>query len=283
MKKIVIQVVLWACAMCLSLPTNAQRARFDVMTYTVPSGYEVQSTNSTNARSFVKKDRRTGKYSLFVLYPSTSGFGNPDTDFERRWKQLIIDLGRSSGVAQKASTKGIDHTMVTGIGAITHEGEKAAAMLTTVTTQSNRLITILFISNDENAVPDYQAFMAQLDVDGLQNAAATPPNRPPSQNAGTSSSISTSAIPTQARAPQIPSTAAPAAAAPRSYLCSATGTFQAYCSPGTFCPTKFSNGSAISHDLNFARNAAITNCNNNARALGGSTQCIVSSCNDNGK
>jgi hypothetical protein len=179
------------CLAALSMSCNAQRTRFDVFTYAIPAGYTSQSSSSENARSYLKKDSTSGKFSLIIVYASTSGFGDPKTDFSRRWKQLINDAGRSSEAAKSSASTDENRTVTVGYTGIEYEGVRSTALLSTVSTKANRLITLLIVFNHEQALVDYQAFVSGLEIDGLNNQVATS-----TQSASVSSALNPSSTTT---------------------------------------------------------------------------------------
>jgi hypothetical protein len=182
--KLAVTLALFGSA-CTANVANAQERKFDIMTYSVPQGYRTQNANGT--KTFLRKNDASGKLSLIVLYPSTGSFGNSNTDFDRRWKQLITNQGYSKNAPKKSVSNGADYTAVTGYGTIQYEGGKALALLTTVTTKG-RLITILGITNDESAPAEYESFVSKLDIntDSIASSAPQQTERPASGSAQTS-------------------------------------------------------------------------------------------------
>lgn len=162
---------------CTANVANAQ-TKFDIMTYTAPQGYKAQQANGT--RTFTRVNG--GKVSTIILYPSTGSFGNANTDFDRRWKQLITNQGLGGAATQKEAANGDGFAAVTGHSKIQYEGSEAIATLTTVTAKG-RLITVLGITNDQSGVKDYQSFVAKIDVDTDSIASSTPsaPRQPTNQ------------------------------------------------------------------------------------------------------
>jgi hypothetical protein len=170
----------------------ARSAKFDIMTYSVPQGYSTQDRN--DAKVFVRKNTATGKFSLIFLYPSTGSFGNANTDFDRRWKQLVSSQAKSA--PEKSVVNGSGYSGIAGYSPIDYDSNRAAAILITITTKG-RLITLLSITNDENGAKDFEKFLSKVDVDTDAIAAAAPaaPRKKTTQqavaapNSGNSTSI----------------------------------------------------------------------------------------------
>jgi Lipocalin-like domain len=145
-------------------PAQAQvKGKLDVSTYQVPSGYTT-AKNTSVARAFIKRYGGGYKFSIITIYASTGSFGNPTTDFSRRWKQLIGDIATEKALPKIEQTTDKNVKIATGVGAVKFQGVDAVAALTTLTV-NGRLITISCIFNDEQGAKDYQAFMEGLDLD----------------------------------------------------------------------------------------------------------------------
>jgi hypothetical protein len=138
------------------------KGKLDVSIYQVPSGYTAAQSTSV-ARSFVKR-YGNDKFSIITIYASTGSFGNPTTDFSRRWKQLIGDIATEKALPKIEQTTDKNVKIATGVGSVDFQGVNAVAALTTLTV-NGRLITVSCIFNDEQGLKDYQAFMEGLDLD----------------------------------------------------------------------------------------------------------------------
>jgi hypothetical protein len=138
------------------------KGKIDVSTYQVPNGYTAAQSTSV-ARSFVKR-YGNDKFSIITIYASTSSFGNPTTDFSRRWKQLIGDIATEKTLPKIEQTTDKNVKIATGAGSVKFQGVDAVAALTTLTV-NGRLITVSCIFNDEQGAKDYQTFMEGLDLD----------------------------------------------------------------------------------------------------------------------
>jgi Lipocalin-like domain len=161
---------------------SVQAAKFDIMTYTAPQGYSAQDSNGTKV--FTKKNKATGKFSLIFLYPSTGSFGNSNTDFDRRWKQLVGN--QAKGAPEKKAASGDGYSGVLGHSLMNYEGGDAAAILMTITTKG-KLITALAITNDENGARDFDAFLSKVDVDTDSIVSAATPRQTPTQQTSNNS------------------------------------------------------------------------------------------------
>lgn len=142
---------------------QAKGNKIDVVSYNIPSGFSAESEGNASARAFTKK-YGGGKFAFITLYASTGSFGDANTDFSRRWKQLLAGMAQNKAVpqAERSNVSGI--TILNGYSNIVYEGSPAIGLLTTLTV-NGRLITIVGIFNDKQGQKDYQAFLDGLDID----------------------------------------------------------------------------------------------------------------------
>jgi hypothetical protein len=177
----------------LSSAQAQAKGKIDVSTYQVPSGYTT-AKNTSVARAFIKRYGGGSKFSIITIYASTGSFGNPTTDFSRRWKQLIGDIATEKALPKIEQTTDKNVKIATGAGAVQFQGVDAVAALTTLTV-NGRLITVSCIFNDEQGLKDYQAFMEGLDLDETliaqtaNNVVKSPVTSSDNQNVATAPSV----------------------------------------------------------------------------------------------
>lgn len=173
----------------LSSTLAQERGKIDVTSYTAPNGFETQGSSNSSARAFLKKYSE-GKFALVTLYASTGSFGDANTDFSRRWKQLFSDMAKSKSLPQTERSNSGGISIVTGGDSVTYEGVEAIGVLTTLTV-NGRLITIAGIVNDKQGAADYQSFIESINLDD-SIASQAPAAKPPS-----TAQPSTSGVPAQ--------------------------------------------------------------------------------------
>jgi hypothetical protein len=154
--------------LCVTIPLTACQAqaksnKIDVVSYNIPSGFSAESEGNASARAFTKK-YGGDKFAFITLYASTNSFGDANTDFSRRWQQLLAGMAQNKTVpkAERSNISGI--TILNGYSNIVYEGTPAIGLLTTLTV-NGRLITIVGVFNDKQGQTDYQAFLDGLDID----------------------------------------------------------------------------------------------------------------------
>lgn len=87
MKKIVLLSVLCAFA----VTAFAQKAIFDVLTYSAPKGWEKEGNESAISYTTVKNK----SWCRIIIYKSTISKGSIEEDFENEWQGLVVNVNGS--------------------------------------------------------------------------------------------------------------------------------------------------------------------------------------------
>jgi hypothetical protein len=161
----------------LSITPFAQTQKFDVMTYTPPKGWTVGQNGQ--AKTFTTVDKTAGNFCMMFLYPSVTNHGTPSQDFAYVWKTLVQDTFKAGGNPETQSVDSDGFTIISGGELIEFEGNKALAMLTTVSGKG-KVVSLLAIFNDAKYSDDIQAFLSAMDIDIKE----TPKAKPTSQGSG---------------------------------------------------------------------------------------------------
>jgi hypothetical protein len=188
MKKLLIITVIAFNALSIF----AQTQKFDVMTYTPPKGWAAGQNGS--AKTFTTIDKAAGKFCLMMLHPSITNHGTPSQDFAYVWKTLVQDTFNAGGNPEKEMTQADGFTIIQGGELIDYEGNKALALLTTVSGEG-RVISLLTLMNDAKYADDVQAFLGGMDIDIKETSKPIQPSKtniPTNVSSGSSDSNFTS-------------------------------------------------------------------------------------------
>jgi hypothetical protein len=162
MKKIIYILGISAVILSAICFANAQTQKFDVMTYTPPKGWTVGQNGQ--AKTFTTIDKAAGTFCVMLLYPSVTNHGTPSQDFAYVWKTLVQETFNAGGNPEKETTEADGFTMISGGELIDYEGNKALALLTTVSGKG-KIISLLSIFNDAKYADDVQKFLGGIDID----------------------------------------------------------------------------------------------------------------------
>ncbi len=145
-----------------SISAFAQTQKFDVMTYTPPKGWTQRQSGSVKTFSII--DKSAGKFCIMMLHPSITNHGTPSQDFAYVWKTLVRETFNASANPEKETTESDGFTINQGGELIEFEGNKALAMLTTISGKG-KVISLLSIFNNAKYADDVQAFLGAIDID----------------------------------------------------------------------------------------------------------------------
>jgi hypothetical protein len=168
----------------------AQTQKFDVMTYTPPKGWTAGQNGQ--AKTFTTVDKSAGKFCMMFLYPSVTNHGTPTQDFALVWKTLVQDVFNAGRNPETQSVDSDGFTIISGGELIEFEGNKALAMLTTVSGKG-KVISLLSIFNDAKYADDVQKFLSGMDVDIKEMPKEVSPSnriqKPTKRSTGNSNSL----------------------------------------------------------------------------------------------
>src|ERR1700730_1486047 len=112
----------------------AKKEKFDIATYTPPTGW--QRLDSNGIRFFMDQKMKNGLTSFceIFIYPSHASSGNSAGDFQSEWNNRVV---KATGSAQKPVTQ-VEKTpdgweVVTGYANIEHMGITFTCILVTAT------------------------------------------------------------------------------------------------------------------------------------------------------
>jgi len=163
-------------AVLVSPVASAQTEKLGIVKYTAPSGW-TKTQKQENVIVFSSQNQ-TGGFVIITLYGAAPGTGNPQSDFAREWKTLVLQnmTAEASPATEAASDAG--WTAVGGGGAVEFGGAKAIAFLTVIS-GFGKAVSVLGVTNDQAYIPQFQAFIGAIEMDKtLAPAINTPAANP---------------------------------------------------------------------------------------------------------
>ncbi len=165
--------------LCVGGAVFGQTEKLGTVQYKAPAGW-TKTSKVENVLAYSTVDQATGRFCIITLYGATPGAGDPQSDFRREWKNLVIDtLGAAAN--PKTETQADDGWTATAGGAVVDfQGSKAAAFLT-VLSGHGRTVSVLGVFNNESYLSELTAFVSSLKIDksapAPQPAAASIPTQ----------------------------------------------------------------------------------------------------------
>lgn len=158
MNKLFLSVIL----LFFGIGVFAQKNNLDIISYTVPTGYEL--IKNDNVLTYYKEDKGTGAYCNFFIYKLTPGKGEIQQDFDFAWSNQVQKPFKVTGTANMqpvATLKGWQFLM--GTTKYADNGIATLAMLITFSGENN-MQSICILSNSDKYKSDIESFIASVDV-----------------------------------------------------------------------------------------------------------------------
>jgi hypothetical protein len=149
----------------LFLPQSAfgQTEKLGIVKYTPPPGWNKTQTQP-NVVAFSMQNQTTGALCIITLYGATPGTGNPQSDFTREWNKLVVQTMNAEANPQTLSEAADGWTGTGGGGAVKIGATDGIAVLTVIS-GFGQAISILGVTNDQSYLPQFQAFIAGIEMD----------------------------------------------------------------------------------------------------------------------
>jgi hypothetical protein len=157
----------------IPLTVFGQAEKLGIVKYTPPPGW-TKTQQQANVILFSTLNQTTGAFSIITLYGAAPGTGNPQSDFAREWKNLVVqNMKAEANPSTEASSEG-GWTAIGGGGEVDFQGTKAVAFLTVIS-GFGQTVSALAVFTDQSFLPQVQAFISALDMDKPVAAANTAP------------------------------------------------------------------------------------------------------------
>lgn len=154
----------------------SQTEKVDIIEYTPPNGWT--KTPKDGLMVYNNYDKATGGFCLLTVYQSIASAGSADKDFVNSWNERVAQPFKADANPKTETQTQDGWTSVTGAAQIESDGGKSAVLMTVVSGYG-RTASILAIFNNQEYVPQIDAFMAGIK---MNKAKAIAEAKPPSTN-----------------------------------------------------------------------------------------------------
>jgi len=179
MKASRITVTLFIAGLFMFIPHMifSQTEKLDIIEYTPPKGWK--ETPKDGLMVFNDYDKNTGGFCLLTVYPSTASVGSPDKDFVNSWNERVARPFKAEANPKTETQTQDGWTSVSAATQIQSDGITSAVMMTVVSGYG-RTASILAILNNQEYLPQIDAFMAGIKMNKAKAIAdAKPPSTAP--------------------------------------------------------------------------------------------------------
>lgn len=168
-----------------------QTETLDIVTYTPPSGWT--KTPKDGLMVFNNYDKATGGFCLLTVYPSIASVGSPEKDFVNAWSEKVVNPFKADTDPKTQTQTQDGWTSISAAAQIEADGAKSA-LLMTVITGYGRTASILTIFNNQEYLPQIDAFMTGLKMNKAIAEPKPPPAAAPSTGPPAANSYSPAAL-----------------------------------------------------------------------------------------
>ena len=162
MKKLFLLCFLFISVATILSPVEvlAQKETFDLITFTVPQGWDKKP--SERAIQFSKEDAATGTYCLITLYSSLPGKGNPKENFDLAWSTLVkesVTVSADPEMQAPATEDGWEAQ--SGYSPFESDGSKGIIILVT-SSGFQKMVNIVILTNTDEYEKDITEFLESV-------------------------------------------------------------------------------------------------------------------------
>lgn len=191
--KIILTVVSTLLFLLIPQTVFCQTEKLDIIEYTPPKGWA--KTPKDGLMVYNDFDKNTGGFCLLTVYPGTVSLGSPTKDFVNTWNENVVKPFKAEANPKTEMQTDDGWTSVSAATQIESDGAKSAVMMTVVSGYG-RTASILAILNNQQYLPQIEAFMAGIKMNKAQAIADAkpPPTAPTSPTAPVANSYSPAAL-----------------------------------------------------------------------------------------
>ena len=174
-----------ALILCLGAarPIFCQTEKIDIIQFTSPRGWT--KTPKDGLMVYSNSDKNTGGFCILTVYPSTASAGSPNNDFANEWNEKVVKPFKAQANPKTETQTEDGWTSVSAATQIESDGITSAVMMTVISGYGRTAI-ILAIFNNQEYLPQIDAFMTGIKMDKAQAIADAKPS--PTVNTGVGSS-----------------------------------------------------------------------------------------------
>jgi hypothetical protein len=165
--------VILFCALCAYVGNSfAQKATFDITTFTPPTGWKKQTAES--AIQFSKEDAAKGTYCLMTLYKAVPGTNNSKENFDLAWTSIVKEMVTvSTAPEMQAVTTENGWETQSGFAPFESDGNKGIALLVTASAV-DKMVNLIILTNTDLYEKEMTSFIESISLKKLNTVANKP-------------------------------------------------------------------------------------------------------------
>jgi hypothetical protein len=156
------KIILLSIAFVVGSISFAQKASFDIVSYTPPKGWKKEVKE--NITSFTITDKKTNSWCQISIVKSTISKGDIEKDFDSEWQELVLRSYKVTDAPEGNEAVEADGWKIkTGGGKFIFNNTNAMVLLTTISGY-NRCVSVVSTTGSQRYITDIEALLASLDL-----------------------------------------------------------------------------------------------------------------------
>lgn len=177
-----------------SVPVFAQSVHsFDIVSFSLASTWKKEAQQDWLAYRVENPAKKT--YARILLYPSLPSSGNPETDFQKEWNDLVLNQYKPTQIINESLTDYKDGWKAKlRVASFVHNQVNQAVILLMLT-DGKRKMSFVFLTNTEEFQKDFEDFGSSFQFAPTTGSSLN--NTPPTQLSSPAAQVSTPKAPIQ--------------------------------------------------------------------------------------
>jgi len=156
----------------LTVTVFAQAEKFDVVTFTVPNGWQKEASKDTFQLG--KEDTATGGMIMVTMFKPLPSAADPKVNFGAAWKEIVQTMVKAGSPQMQPPAIENGWSVESGLAEYESDGKKGAVLLVTAT-GGGKMINVLTLTNTEQFQAEYLAFLNSITLPPVAPKAAPLP------------------------------------------------------------------------------------------------------------
>ncbi|MFL6468568.1 MAG: lipocalin family protein [Pyrinomonadaceae bacterium] len=170
MDKVIRTAAVFCFFQFLAIAGVAQVEKFDIITYTAPTGWAAKK--GPEAVQFSKSDEATGAFCIVTIYKSVDAGTDSRANFNAAWNALVTQtLGTDAKPQFGAPGDKDGWTAEMGVAPVSTADIKGAALLTTMS-RGNKMLSVLVLTNSESFQKEIEALVDSIKLPPIKAVPA---------------------------------------------------------------------------------------------------------------
>jgi len=161
------------CFIFLGLLGHSQtNESFDIASFIAPKNWKKEI--KSDVVSYTITNQSNGGYCVIAVYKSIAGLGNIDKDYDKEWKELVVDRFTVNSTPETETEKRKDGWLLKAGAAAINDGNGAAIAILSVFENSGSIMSVLALTNKEEFITNTENFISSIKFKKIQGGLQEP-------------------------------------------------------------------------------------------------------------